>query len=1013
MDDEDSEVKQRMASILSKVKSLTTKYHLEDNTTDELNFTKSFADNTDHSNTVKRITQSTNTPEDWLPFLQNVEMKSDPEVDADHLKKLIDLYSQAVAALPVEAHCKNESYARIVVRFAELKAIGDVDEAHDQFQLARVNCKTFSFVHVAAAQLELSQGNLKKCNAILQKAVEICASPIEIVETAMQNVRLGKMQLLSEEKENVQVPAIHGIKDILQSNLFSTLQSRISDGSSGEVYFNRSAASQGVDQSDLTDENVGLRGGRKPLMQLNKPSHKTWQFGRVLMQPLKTPDIKDDYTKADAPCSTRYMKSQFLEQQLLLLRLCSQNRGRGVLTRAKECFQGNFDAGFIPPTFDVDYCSAGEDFPETIFAWSEDEEREILSPDEDGPSPGEQRLFHLEDVDYLIKLVSSTLNLSTPPEDSGPSEYPLLFAEDNPQQTSGYKPVNILMPTLSKPNYSSENEDSSSPSSIKAELLCDPLESQASVEEDYRTASTATLINKTKTSAIKTKAGTQSQLTEQKETKVLLRNKNVMVEARPAQPKAFTSDQAQCKRACVDGTDWKFPERVSDWISPEAKNTTSEQPSLVPVSKQVALAEAVAKEPVPVFVCETPRSKLSNDYMSCFSTPVVKNSFPGTSQISTPYNYPIVCPQLISQTPAASQFPGPSQVPFGSNCFVIKGRIYSVLKQIGSGGSSKVFQVVDQKSRICAVKMVNLIESDQQTIESYQNEITHLSKLQKHSDKIIRLYDYEITNSVICMVMECGSIDLAAWLRKKKTIDPLERKSYWKNMLQAVHTIHEHGIIHSDLKPANFLIVDGMLKLIDFGIANQIQPDVTSIVKDSQVGTVNFMSPETIRDMSYAENGKPRSKISPKSDVWSLGCILYCMTYGRTPFQHITSQISKLHAIIDPSHEIEFPDIPEKDLQDVLKGCLVRNPKERLSISQLLAHQYVQIQSSQMREAQQSKETKMEMKRILAQLIDLNSPNSISRAAKKLYEQCNSDTNLDVSAFAKSSKQKDQHTKGF
>uniref|UniRef100_H3BA86 TTK protein kinase n=1 Tax=Latimeria chalumnae TaxID=7897 RepID=H3BA86_LATCH len=836
MDDEDSEVKQRMASILSKVKSLTTKYHLEDNTTDELNFTKSFADNTDHSNTVKRITQSTNTPEDWLPFLQNVEMKSDPEVDADHLKKLIDLYSQAVAALPVEAHCKNESYARIVVRFAELKAIGDVDEAHDQFQLARVNCKTFSFVHVAAAQLELSQGNLKKCNAILQKAVEICASPIEIVETAMQNVRLGKMQLLSEEKENVQGNIVlFQIKLISSSyeHIIATILSCVNNNSSKLEKFLSGLKLQIFDES--------VTGGRKPLMQLNKPSHKTWQFGRVLMQPLKTPDIKDDYTKADAPCSTRYMK----------------------------------------------------------------------------------------------------------------------------RQTSGYKPVNILMPTLSKPNYSSENEDSSSPSSIKTTIFTTEKKMQLVVVR---------LFKKKK----------------KKETKVLLRNKNVMVEARPAQPKAFTSDQAQCKRACVDGTDWKFPERVSDWISPEAKNTTSEQPSLVPVSKQVALAEAVAKEPVPVFVCETPRSKLSNDYMSCFSTPVVKNSFPGTSQISTPYNYPIVCPQLISQTPAASQFPGPSQnlggfcdsVPFGSNCFVIKGRIYSVLKQIGSGGSSKVFQVVDQKSRICAVKMVNLIESDQQTIESYQNEITHLSKLQKHSDKIIRLYDYEITNSVICMVMECGSIDLAAWLRKKKTIDPLERKSYWKNMLQAVHTIHEHGIIHSDLKPANFLIVDGMLKLIDFGIANQIQPDVTSIVKDSQVGTVNFMSPETIRDMSYAENGKPRSKISPKSDVWSLGCILYCMTYGRTPFQHITSQISKLHAIIDPSHEIEFPDIPEKDLQDVLKGCLVRNPKERLSISQLLAHQYVQIQSSQMREAQQSKETKMEMKRILAQLIDLNSPNSISRAAK-------------------------------
>ena len=46
------------------------------------------------------------------------------------------------------------------------------------------------------------------------------------------------------------------------------------------------------------------------------------------------------------------------------------------------------------------------------------------------------------------------------------------------------------------------------------------------------------------------------------------------------------------------------------------------------------------------------------------------------------------------------------------------------------------------------------------------------------------------------------------------------------------------------------------------------------------------------------------------------------MTYGKTPFQHIINQLSKLHAIIDPNHEIEFPDIPEKDLQDVLKVTL-------------------------------------------------------------------------------------------
>lgn len=107
--------------------------------------------------------------------------------------------------------------------------------------------------------------------------------------------------------------------------------------------------------------------------------------------------------------------------------------------------------------------------------------------------------------------------------------------------------------------------------------------------------------------------------------------------------------------------------------------------------------------------------------------------------------------------------------------------------------------------------------------------------------------------------------------------------------------------------------------------------------------------------------------------MWSLGCILYYMTYKKTPFQNITNQITKIHAIIDPSHEIDFPDIPEKDLLDVLKvctfrflvlnsvhgqfivqcltsvhclfqRCLVRNPRERISIAELLDHPYVQLQ---------------------------------------------------------------------
>uniref|UniRef100_A0AAR2JE65 Protein kinase domain-containing protein n=1 Tax=Pygocentrus nattereri TaxID=42514 RepID=A0AAR2JE65_PYGNA len=364
------------------------------------------------------------------------------------------------------------------------------------------------------------------------------------------------------------------------------------------------------------------------------------------------------------------------------------------------------------------------------------------------------------------------------------------------------------------------------------------------------------------------------------------------------------------------------------------------------------------------------------DIAGYFATPVVKQipplvSVPSTAQRIGHSQLPCTPQAQISCVQQTSQG---SVSAFTNESITIKGRQFFILKMIGRGGSSKVYQVLDQKKQLYAVKYVNLEEADAQTIESYKNEIEHLNHLQQYSDQIIKLYDYEITDGYIYMLMECGSLDLNTWLRSRKTVNSLDRKFYWRNMLEAVQTIHKHGIVHSDLKPANFVIVNASLKLIDFGIANHIQPDMTSVVKDSQVGTLNYMPPEAIKDTT-SKSGKPKSKISPKGDVWSLGCILYCMTYGKTPFQHITNQITKLHAIIDPSHEIDFPDIPEKDLLDVLKRCLIRNPKERISIADLLDHPYLRLQP------QKPPEQGVTAVRILNELAALESPNSIARAA--------------------------------
>ena len=89
----------------------------------------------------------------------------------------------------------------------------------------------------------------------------------------------------------------------------------------------------------------------------------------------------------------------------------------------------------------------------------------------------------------------------------------------------------------------------------------------------------------------------------------------------------------------------------------------------------------------------------------------------------------------------------------------------------------------------------------------------------------INSFDFlrEVRDEVLYVLMERGDMDLSKYLKTHKQCGEDVFKMYWKQMLCAVNAIHKQGIIHTDLKPANFLLVNNNLKLIDFGIANSVQ----------------------------------------------------------------------------------------------------------------------------------------------------------------------------------------------
>mmetsp|Transcript_102896 Transcript_102896/g.178518 ORF Transcript_102896/g.178518 Transcript_102896/m.178518 type:complete len:870 (-) Transcript_102896:71-2680(-) len=275
----------------------------------------------------------------------------------------------------------------------------------------------------------------------------------------------------------------------------------------------------------------------------------------------------------------------------------------------------------------------------------------------------------------------------------------------------------------------------------------------------------------------------------------------------------------------------------------------------------------------------------------------------------------------------------------------VNGILYTREGTIGRGGTSKVYAVVSPAGEKLALKKVETNNTSH--FEDLKQEVTLLQQL-RHCPNVIQVLDAEINQQRgdIHIVMERGSKDLGQYFQESASDRSLgDIQVLWRQMLEAVQVIHKENIIHSDLKPSNFLLVNGRLKLIDFGIAKKIDREMTHISRDNSVGTVSYMAPEAAK--SATEFGSTQMRRS--SDIWSLGIILYQMVYGHVPLAHL-GPMQRIFALTDPDMVVPFPDHhflqghseeKKQQLFDVLSSCLCCNEQLRPQIPELLVHPFL------------------------------------------------------------------------
>nr|XP_044616959.1 mitogen-activated protein kinase kinase kinase 4 isoform X4 [Equus asinus] len=256
--------------------------------------------------------------------------------------------------------------------------------------------------------------------------------------------------------------------------------------------------------------------------------------------------------------------------------------------------------------------------------------------------------------------------------------------------------------------------------------------------------------------------------------------------------------------------------------------------------------------------------------------------------------------------------------------------------KIGEGQYGKVYTCISvDTGELMAMKEIRFQPNDHKTIKETADELKIFEGI-KHPN-LVRYFGVELHREEMYIFMEyCdeGTLEEVSRLGLQEHVIRL----YSKQITVAINVLHEHGIVHRDIKGANiFLTSSGLIKLGDFGCSVKLKNNAQTMPGEvnSTLGTAAYMAPEVITRAKGEGHGRA-------ADIWSLGCVVIEMVTGKRPWHEYEHNFQIMYKV-GMGHKPPIPERLSPEGKDFLSHCLESEPRMRWTASQLLDHSFVKV----------------------------------------------------------------------